>query len=89
VGRLPYLRRDELDQAGQEVRDSVAGSRGAALVNDQGAPTGSFNAFVRAPGAGRHLTALGRVLRFETSIECRLSRVAIITVGARWKAEFE
>ncbi len=29
------------------------------------------------------------MLRFETSIERRLTEVAIITVGARWKAEFE
>ncbi len=65
------------------------GSRGAALVNRQGALTGPFNAFVHAPDVGRHLTELGRVLRFETSIERRLSEVAIITVGARWKAEFE
>ena len=89
VSRLPYLRRDELDDAGQEVWDSIVGSRGAALVNDQGVLTGPFNAFVHAPEVGRHLTALGRVLRFETSIARRLSEVAIITVGTRWKAEFE
>ncbi len=87
--RLPYLRRDELDPDGQVVWDSIVGSRGAALVNDQGALTGPFNAFVQAPEVGRHLTSLGHVLRFETSIERRLSEVAIITVGARWKAEFE
>lgn len=28
VNRLPYLRRDELDHAGQEVWDSIVGSRG-------------------------------------------------------------
>ena len=89
VSRLPYLRRDELDDARHEVWDSIVGSRGAAMVNDQGALAGLFNAFVDAPEVGRHLTALGRVLRFETSIARRLSEVAIITVGARWKAEFE
>ena len=68
VSRLPYLRRDELDDARHEVWDSIVGSRGAAMVNDQGALTGPFNAFVHAPEVGRHLTALGRVLRFETSI---------------------
>lgn len=87
--RLPYLRRDELDLGGQAVWDSIVGSRGATLVNDQGALTGPFNAFVQAPEVGRHLTALGHVLRFETSIERKLSELAIITVGARWKAEFE
>lgn len=78
VSRLPYLRRDELTPGGQEVWDSIVGSRGAALVTDQGALTGPFNAFVHAPDVGRHLTSLGQVLRFETSIERRLSELAII-----------
>ena len=89
MSRLPYVRRDDLDPDSQEVWDSVVGSRGDQLINDQGGLAGPFNAFVQAPDVGRHLTALGRVLRFETSIERRLSEVAIITVGAAWKAEFE
>ncbi len=89
MSRLPYLRRDDLDPDRQGVWDSVVGSRGDQLVNEQGGLAGPFNAFVQAPDVGRHLTALGRVLRFETSMERRLSEVAIITVGAAWKAEFE
>ena len=89
MSRLPYVRRDDLDPDRQAVWDSVVGSRGDQLINDQGGLAGPFNAFVQAPDVGRHLTALGRVLRFETSIERRLSEVAIITVGAAWKAEFE
>jgi 4-carboxymuconolactone decarboxylase len=87
--RLPYLRYDELDADGRAVWDGVVGSRGADLVNSDGGLAGPFNAFVHAPGVGRRLSSLGRVVRFETSIERRLSEVAIITVGARWKAEFE
>jgi len=67
----------------------VVGSRGGDLVGPEGGLIGPFNAFVHAPGVGRRLSSLGRVLRFETSIDRRLSEVAIITVGARWKAEFE
>jgi 4-carboxymuconolactone decarboxylase len=89
MSRLPYVRRDDLDPDRQEVWDSIVGSRGDQLINEQGGLAGPFNAFVQAPDVGRHLTALGRVLRFETSIERRLSEVAIITVGAAWKAEFE
>ena len=89
MSRLPYVRRDDLDPDRREVWDSVVGSRGDQLINEQGGLAGPFNAFVQAPDVGRHLTALGRVLRFETSIERRLSEVAIITVGAAWKAEFE
>jgi 4-carboxymuconolactone decarboxylase len=89
VSRLPYLRYDDLDPAAKEVWDSIVGSRADAMLNEQGGLTGPFNAFVRAPGVGRHLTALGLALRYETSIPRRLTEVAILTVGARWKAEFE
>jgi 4-carboxymuconolactone decarboxylase len=89
MNRLPYLRYDDLDADGKRVWDGVAGSRSGELVNDSGGLVGPFNAFVHAPGVGRRLSALGGQLRFETSIERRLSEVAIITVGARWKAEFE
>ena len=87
--RLPYLRYDDLDPAQRSVWDAIVGSRGADLVNSEGGLIGPFNAFVHAPGVGRRLASLGHVVRFETSIERRLAEVAIITVGARWKAEFE
>jgi 4-carboxymuconolactone decarboxylase len=87
--RLPYLRYDDLDANGQEVWDGVTGSRGGEVVNAEGGLIGPFNAFVHAPGVGRHLSALGGRLRFKTSIERRLSELAIITVGAAWRAEFE
>jgi 4-carboxymuconolactone decarboxylase len=89
VSRLPYLRYDDLDDNGQLVWDSVTGSRGAGLINADGGLVGPFNAFVHAPEVGRHLSSLGATLRFGTSIERRLSELAIITVGARWHAEFE
>jgi 4-carboxymuconolactone decarboxylase len=89
MSRLPYLRYDELDPDGQQVWDGVVGTRGGQLTNEHGGLVGPFNAFVHAPGVGQHLTALGAKVRYDTSIERRLSELAIITVGARWKAEFE
>jgi 4-carboxymuconolactone decarboxylase len=89
VTRLPYLRHDDVDPERQEVWDGIVGSRGASMVNEEGGLIGPFNAFVQAPGVGKHLTALGATLRFETSIDRRLTELAIITVGAHWKAEFE
>lgn len=89
MDRLPYLRYDELTADGQAVWDDIVGTRGDRLVAEQGGLIGPFNAFVHAPGVGRHLSALGAAVRFGTSIERRLSELAIITVGARWQAEFE
>jgi 4-carboxymuconolactone decarboxylase len=87
--RIPYLRRDELGPDGQELWDSIVDSRGGTVVTADGGLSGPFNAFVTAPDAGQRMSALGATLRFGTSIERRLTEVAIITIGARWQAEFE
>jgi 4-carboxymuconolactone decarboxylase len=89
MSRLPYQRRDELTPEGQQLYDSIVSGRGAQLINAEGGLVGPFNAFVQAPEAGQRLSALGQHLRFGSSIERRLSEVAIITTGARWQAEFE
>jgi 4-carboxymuconolactone decarboxylase len=89
MSRLEELHRDQLSPEAQAVWDGIVGTRGSRLITEQGGLAGPFNAFVHAPDVGRGLTELGATLRFGTSIERRLSEVAIITVGARWKAEFE
>ncbi len=89
ASRLPDLRRTDLDAAGQDVWDKIVGTRGSELVTGAGGLAGPFNAFVHAPDVGRRLSSLGAALRFGTSIERRLTEVAIITVGGHWKAEFE
>ena len=86
--RLPLKTRDALDDDGQKVWDSITASRGS-VITDEGTLMGPFNPWVIAPGIGAKLAELGAALRFESSIERRLLEVAIITVGARWQAEFE
>jgi 4-carboxymuconolactone decarboxylase len=87
--RIPYVRREELGPEGQQLWDSIVGRVGDLVVTAGGGLAGPFNAFVTAPDAGRRLSSLGATLRFGTSIERRLSEIAIITIGARWQAEFE
>jgi 4-carboxymuconolactone decarboxylase len=89
MSRLPSVNRDELSPDGQELWDSIVEGRGKHLVTPDGGLAGPFNAFVHAPEAGWRISSLGQQLRFGTSIERRLSELAIITVGARWQAEFE
>jgi 4-carboxymuconolactone decarboxylase len=89
VSRLPPLRRDDLDEKGQALWDSLAESRGTSIVDASGGLVGPFNAFVTSPAVGTRLSDLGGLLRFRTSIDRRLLEVAIITIGARWKSEFE
>jgi 4-carboxymuconolactone decarboxylase len=87
--RIPCVRRDELGPEGRQLWDSIVNGRGDQVLTADGTLAGPFNAFVTAPDAGRRLSALGATLRFGTSIERRLSEIAIITIGARWQAEFE
>ena len=87
--RIPYARREELGPEGQQLWDAIVNGRDDLVVTADGGLAGPFNAFVTVPGAGRRMSSLGATLRFGTSIERRLSEIAIITVGARWQAEFE
>jgi 4-carboxymuconolactone decarboxylase len=89
MSRLPELRRDDLTAAGQAVWDLIVQTRGSHVVTDAGTLIGPFTAFVSAPEAGGPLAALGAALRFGSSIERRLTEVAIITVASHWRAEFE
>src|SRR5438046_1576192 len=89
MSRIPYMRREELEPEGQQLWDGIVNGRSDVVVTGDGGLAGPFNAFVTAPGAGRRLSSLGAKLRFGTSIERRLSEIAIITIGARWQAEFE
>lgn len=60
ASRLPYLRRDELDDAGQEVWDSIVGSRGQTLVNDQGAIASVIRHWAPSRITGLDVTLSGR-----------------------------
>ena len=89
MSRLPYLNRDQLDDAGRAVWDGLTESRGQRIVNDEGGLVGPFNAWLYAPGVGGHAGALGATIRFESSLDPRLLELAIIVVAAHWKAEYE
>jgi 4-carboxymuconolactone decarboxylase len=89
MSRLPYLRRDQLTADGQALWDALAGTGRSEVMTEQGELAGPINAFLHAPELGRDLTRLALTLLAGTSIERRLTEVAIITVGARWQAEFE
>lgn len=69
--------------------DAIIETRGSRVIREQGGLSGPFNAFVHAPNVGQHVSALGAAVRFGTSIDPRLLEIAIMTVAARWKAEYE
>lgn len=90
--RLPFITNEDLDADQQAVWDNVTnGRRGAAagMVNEQGGLVGPFNAALHAPVTGRRVVELGEALRFETAIDRRLLELAVCTVGAHWRSNFE
>ena len=89
--RLRTLTRADLDDEQAQLWDGIVDSRGGGvdLFDDAGSLVGPFNAFVHQPKIGRRLSSLGGLLRFRTSIDRRLSEVAICTVGSHWRSEFE
>jgi 4-carboxymuconolactone decarboxylase len=89
MSRLPELRRDQLPPEALAVWEAVVGTRGSRLETPGGGLAGPFNAFLHAPAVGGKLADLGATLRYGTTLDRRLTEIAIITVGARWKAEFE
>ena len=91
MARLRSLTRPELSDEQAELWDGITESRGGGidLFGPDGGLVGPFNAFVHVPQIGRRLSSLGGFLRFKTSIERRLTEVAICTVGAHWRSEFE
>ena len=62
MSRLPYLRRDELDERGQGLWDTITSTRGAAVVNDEGGLVGPFNVWLH-DGVHWHLELLPRNTR--------------------------
>lgn len=89
MSQLPLLRHDELDEAGQQVWEAVISTRGQRVVNPEGHLTGPFNALLHAPGVGLRVSDLGAALRFHSSLEPTLLELAVLTVAARWRAEYE
>ena len=89
MSRLPALRHDDLDDTGRALWDAITSSRSSSVIDENGGLRGPFNPWLHAPEVGRRAADLGAHLRFGTSIDRRLLELAIITVGARWKAEFE
>jgi 4-carboxymuconolactone decarboxylase len=91
MNRLPLLTYDATDPQQRALWDDIVASRGGALdiTTPDGRLAGPFEAFVMRPDLGEHLIKVGGVIRFASSLEPRLLELAITTVGARWRSEFE
>jgi 4-carboxymuconolactone decarboxylase len=77
MSRIPELRRDELDAAGQQLYDQILAARGNIA--------GPFRVWLHSPEFTRRATQLGEFLRYHTSLAPRLSELVIL-ITARCQA---
>jgi 4-carboxymuconolactone decarboxylase len=88
--RLPPLSRDQLRPEQDELwRAIIDGPR----LKDRTSPPetlgGPFNPWLYSPVAGLLAADLGEHLRFRSSLSPRQREIAILVVGAHWKADYE
>jgi len=82
TGRLPIIQYEALNPEQKAVYDVISsGPRGKV--------EGPLAIWVMNPTLADNLQRLGTYCRFGSSLPPRLSELAIISVGAFWKSEFE
>jgi 4-carboxymuconolactone decarboxylase len=80
--RIPDLDESNLSAEQRRVYDLIrSGPRGAVQ--------GPLRVWLTSPDLAERAQSLGAYCRYHTSLEPRLSELAIITVGAHWRAGFE
>ena len=90
-GRLAPLHPRELDAKQARVLDAMlAGPRGkSGFLTRERRVGGPFAPWLLSPGFAHHAQELGAFVRYGTSLEPRLKELAIIVVGAAWRADYE
>ena len=80
--RIPDWTVDSLTPAQRQVHDAiVSGTRGVV--------EGPLRVWLQSPELAQHAQALGAFCRYGTSLAPRLSELAILVMGAYWRAGFE
>jgi 4-carboxymuconolactone decarboxylase len=82
MSRLPELDPATYTPEQKKVHDAVvSGPRGKIV--------GPIKVWLKNPGLAEHAQALGAYCRYGTSLEPRLSELAICCTGSFWKANYE
>ena len=95
MSRLAPVRPADANSAQKEVIDAIAGgARGRdrpldRLLDERGGLIGPFNAWVHRPDLGLVVQSLGERLRFHGTLPGGAREIAVLTVGAKWMAEYE
>jgi 4-carboxymuconolactone decarboxylase len=83
--RLPLPRREELDDEGQRIYDSLADPKGGTIRGLRG-PGGIL---LHSPELSRRSRPLNRYLRHEAGLGARVRELAILTTARELNSQFE
>ena len=83
--RLPLPKREDLDDAGQRIYDSLADPTGGTLRGLRG-PGGIL---LHSPDLARHARPLNRYLRHEAGLGGRVRELAILITAREFDSQFE
>src|SRR5215831_19340451 len=83
--RLPLPKREELDELGQQIYDSLANPEGPSLRGLRG-PGGIL---LHSPALARHTRPLNHYLRHESGLGGRVRELAILATARECDSQFE
>jgi 4-carboxymuconolactone decarboxylase len=82
VDRLPPLQRAAMSEAQRKVADELA-------AGPRGGVKGPFIPLLRSPELMDRLQKVGEYLRFQSSLEARISEFVMLVVSRQWTQQFE
>jgi len=83
AARVPYVEREALDAAGQEIYDRIRRDRNMPEVPLQ------FRALLHRPQAAGHFTSMGAQLRFQSAMPENLKELAILLIARELNSAIE
>jgi 4-carboxymuconolactone decarboxylase len=80
--RIPAIAPEDLNDRQRQVRDDI-------LAGPRSSLAGPFDAWIHSPDLADRAQKLGEFCRFGSSLEPRLSELAILYTARHWRAQFE
>jgi 4-carboxymuconolactone decarboxylase len=81
MAKVPLKSREDLSEAGQQVFDKIAGTRGRAL--------NVFRALLNSPDAARVVAGVGEYIRYNSALDPAVRETAILATARELGAEYE
>ncbi len=94
MARIASLKPAGFNELQQQMFESITGGDRSdrpveEFLNHEGGLSGPFHPWIHSPELGDPAQRLGAAVRFHSKLPAELRELAILVVGAQWKAEYE